>query len=58
MQNFINFVENQFTMKVKCIQSDNGPKFFLKDFFSSKGILHQRSWVETPQQNGRVERKH
>jgi hypothetical protein len=28
------------------------------DFLSSKGIIHQKSCVETPQQNGIVERKH
>lgn len=28
------------------------------DFFNSKGIFHQKSCVETPQQNARVERKH
>jgi len=32
--------------------------FFLKSFLASKGILHQTSCVETPQQNERVERKH
>ena len=44
--------------KTKCIRSDNGPEFFLKDLFSSKGIIHHTSCVYTPQQNGRVERKH
>ena len=58
VQNFINLIENQFETKIKCIRSDNGLEFFLKEFFSSKGIIHQNSCVYTPQQNGRVERKH
>nr|KYP36109.1 Retrovirus-related Pol polyprotein from transposon TNT 1-94 [Cajanus cajan] len=58
VHNFINLVENQYETKVKCIRSDNGPEFFLRDFFNSKGIIHQTSCVYTPQQNGRVERKH
>ena len=51
-------VETQFARKVKCIRSDNGTEFFLKDLFTKRGILHQLSCVETPQQNAVVERKH
>lgn len=58
VQNFIALIENQFDSKIKCIRSDNGPIFFLKDLFSSKGIIHHTSCVYTPQQKGRVERKH
>jgi transposase InsO family protein len=43
---------------VKAIRSDNGPEFLLKDFYDAKGILHQRSCVYTPEQNGRIERRH
>jgi hypothetical protein len=58
VKNFITLVENQFHVTPKVVRSDNGPEFILNDFFASKGIIHQRSCVETPQQNGRVERKH
>lgn len=57
VQNFVALVENQFETTVKCIQFNNGPEFLQKDFFSSKGIIHQTSFVYTPQQNGRVEHK-
>jgi len=56
--NFINFVEIQFHTKIKVIRTDNGPEFSIHDFFASKGITHQNPCVETPQQNGIVERKH
>ena len=58
IENFVALVENQFETTIKCIRSDNGPEFLLRNFFSSKGILHQTSCVYTPQQNGRVESKH
>lgn len=55
---FCAMVETQFSSPVKVIRSDNEPEFFLTKFYSSKGILHQRVFVETPQQNSVVERKH
>jgi hypothetical protein len=30
----------------------------MRDFLAEKGIVHQVSYVESPEQNGRVERKH
>jgi len=58
VKSFIHMMENQFEKKVKAIRSDNGPEFLLKDFYDDKGILHQKSCVYTPGQNGRVERRH
>jgi hypothetical protein len=51
-------LETQYNCNVKTVRTDNGPEFALHDFYASKGIQHQTSCVETPQQNGRVERKH
>lgn len=58
IEHFVAMIENQFHKQVKVIRSDNGPEFKMSSFFGKKGILHQTSCVETPQQNGRVERKH
>jgi len=55
---FIAYAENQFQTTVQIIRTDNGAEFAMKDFFSSKGIIHQTTCVETPKQNGIVERKH
>ena len=38
--------------------SNNGLKFDMKDFYNSKEILHETRYVDTPQQNEVVERKH
>ncbi|KAL1203522.1 Retrovirus-related Pol polyprotein from transposon TNT 1-94 [Cardamine amara subsp. amara] len=52
-------VNRQFHTDVRMIRSDNGSEFVvLKSWFASQGIIHQTSCVGTPQQNGRVERKH
>ncbi|XP_010425119.1 PREDICTED: uncharacterized protein LOC104710243 [Camelina sativa] len=44
---------------IHVIRSDNGTEFMcLTPYFQEHGILHQTSCVDTPQQNGRAERKH
>ncbi|KAJ3699854.1 hypothetical protein LUZ61_003559 [Rhynchospora tenuis] len=58
---FCKMVKNQFGKCVKCVRTDNGLEFktgSIKEFYAEHGILHQTSCVYTPQQNGRVERKH
>ncbi|KAL2892600.1 Retrovirus-related Pol polyprotein from transposon TNT 1-94 [Bienertia sinuspersici] len=58
---FLAYVENQFKKKVRMIISDNGTEIVKEEcqtIFANRGIVHQRSVVGVPQQNGRVERKH
>lgn len=56
---FLKNLERQFDKQVKIIQSDNETEFTcLTQFFCDDGILFQTSCVQTPQENGRVERKH
>lgn len=59
LKNFIAMADRQFQAQVKCVRSDNGTEFTsLTSYFLSQGIAHETSCVGTPQQNGRVERKH
>lgn len=59
LQNFCTMSERQFEKQVKTVRSDNGTEFMaLTSYFQKQGIEHQTSCVDTPQQNGRVERKH
>lgn len=56
---FIAMIDMQFSQKIKIVQSDDDTEFkCLLDYFSATGILFQTLCVGTPQQNGRVERKH
>nr|GEV81284.1 putative ribonuclease H-like domain-containing protein [Tanacetum cinerariifolium] len=53
-------LENQLSLKVKVIKSDNGTEFKnhdLNKFYRIKGIISEFSIHRTPQQNGSVERK-
>lgn len=58
---FINLVRNQFNRQLKVLRSDNGTEFVnqkLHFFLSASGIIHQTYCIDTPQQNGVVERAH
>ncbi|GJU60881.1 ribonuclease H-like domain-containing protein [Tanacetum coccineum] len=57
---FYNLLKNQFGKSVKIFTSDNGTEFTNKTFetfYANNGIIHQTSYVYTPQHNGIVERK-
>ncbi len=59
-QEFTNYVENQYNTKIKKFRSDNGTEYINKifsDFLKQKGILHQTTCINTPEQNGVSERK-
>ncbi|XP_048228520.1 uncharacterized protein LOC8264641 isoform X2 [Ricinus communis] len=57
--NFLVMVKRQFNKEVKVVRSDNGTEFTrLNNYFDENGIMHQTSCVGTPQQHGRIERKH
>ena len=51
-------IHTQFQTPIKSIRTDNTLEFHMNDFYTSKGIIHQQSYVYTPQQNSIVERKH
>ena len=58
--NFHSMVQNQFGVQIKSFRIDNARDYFnqiLSPYFQSQGILHDSSYVNTPQQNGVAERK-
>ncbi|KAG7543542.1 Integrase catalytic core [Arabidopsis thaliana x Arabidopsis arenosa] len=59
LKSLVSLAERQFGQQVKRVRSDNGTEFMsMSNYFRSQGIVHETSCVGTPQQNGRVERKH
>jgi Integrase core domain len=59
-QNFYKMVETQYGKRVKILRSDNGTYYTnqsMQAFLRSEGIVHQTTCVNTPEQNGVVERK-
>lgn len=58
IQSFYKLILTQFKTPIKELRSDNGLEFALASYYAFKGIIHQLTCVETPQQNLVVERKH
>ena len=55
---FFTMIFTQFNANVKVFRYDNAKELTFTELFQAKGILHQFSCVERPQQNSVVERKH
>ena len=61
LKNFFTLVKTQFNLLVKVIRTDNGSEFINTEcthLYTSMGIIHQRTCIHTPQQNGIAKRKH
>lgn len=61
LRQFLLMIKNQFGKCVKVFRSDNGGEVFNNNchgLFFMHGIIHQRSYLYTSQQNGVVEKKH
>ena len=43
---------NLVLQEIKIIRSDKGLEFEMKEFYQNKGIIHETSCTDTPQQNG------
>ena len=55
---FFSMVKTQFNSTIKSFQSDNAKELALINFLVAQGTLHQYSYVERPEQNSVVKRKH
>src|SRR3954464_13307341 len=59
-QNFHKMIETQFGTHIKAIRTDNGTEYTngaFQEFLRSQGIVHQRTCVNTPAQNGVAKEK-
>lgn len=57
---FYNMVQTQFQKQLRILRCDNGGEFInhsMQSFFREKGLIHQTTCPNTPQQNGVAERK-
>lgn len=61
LKSFAAYVHTQFGCDILGVRSDNAKKLCegeMLKFYLENGILHKKSYTESPQQNGIVEREH
>ena len=59
-ENFHKMIQTQFQAKIQVLQTNNAREYYhkiLRPYLLENGIVHQSSCIDTPQQNGVVERK-
>lgn len=59
-KSFYHMIQNQYSLPIKVLRSDSGGEYInleLSEFLQEKGILHETTCPQTPQQNGVAERK-
>ena len=57
---FYNMIQIQFKAKIQVLKTNSARDCFnsiIGEFLLKEGIVHQSSYIDTPQQNGIVERK-
>ena len=60
VSNFHSMIQNQFGVKIKIFRSNNARHYFnqiLTSYFQKEGIIHESSYVNTPQQSRVAKRK-
>jgi len=62
LKSFVVMAKTQFGATIKVTRSDNAlelsKSYEILEFFANSRTIHHTSYVQTPQQNGVVERKH
>ena len=59
-ENFHKMIQTQFQAKIQVLRTNNAREYYrkiLRPYLLENGIVHQSSCIDTPQQNGVVERK-
>lgn len=57
---FHSMIKNQYNTSIKVFRTENGTEFFssvLSDFISQNSLSHHSSCIDSPKQNGILERK-
>lgn len=61
LKTYFKMVQTQFGKNVRKLRTYNGSEFInrqVQNLLADCGIIHQRTCVYTPQQNGIIERRH